>query len=503
MTLVESFDELVSRFKPYFRRVETFDRARAMAFSHVVTYGRHTVSRMICSKNEHHKDWSADYKFFSSREWNASDLSFELFKECDQYNHWYKNSVLAVLDSSQRKKTGKHISSVRTLRDPMSLPFHTNLTSAIRFLQVSAVVNPAKRNETTRAVPIYFQQAAPAKKPKKNAPEEAKEQYKKEQKIKRLSVAGHQAVLKIREQVDALQNGANRILFISVDGGFCNKNFLRDLPANVIPIARARKDLKLFKPVEKQELKNGRHRVYGERMPTPEQIRKSDDYTWKTVRVHAAGKDHNLRYKTVAPVLWQIGTGSVPQRLIIIAPLRYRKRKNSKLLYRDPAYLLIPNVDVPIQCLLQYYFFRWDIEVNNRDEKSLIGLGDAQVRSDMAVERTLQFSMITYSLLLLASIKAYGCERNKAYLPLPKWYKEKIRRPSTLDIIAQFRREIMHDQLHQDNPKRKVRKKKKRQKMPRSRIEARKRGFINQKLSHPKLEKWPVHILAAMLYADS
>jgi len=504
MTLVDAYDNLFSRFQPHFNRVDTYLRARAMAYSHVVTYGRHTIARMICSKNEQQKDWSADYKLFSTRKWDADDLSFEIFKECDRHSFWYKNSVVAVMDSSHRRKTGKKIPGVRTLRDPMSLPFHTNLVPSLRFLQVSAVVNPNERVDTARAIPIYFQQAAPAKKPRKNASDEAKAKFKKEQKDKRISVVGHQAALKMRCQVDELEDGETRLLFLCVDGSFCNKNFLRNLPENIIPIARARKDLKLFKPVEqKSTAGKGRKRVYGERLPTPEQIRKSDDYPWQTEKVYAAGKYHNLRYKTVAPVLWQNGTGALPQRLIIIAPLRYRKSKNSRLLYRNPAYLLVPMVDVPIHYILQYYFLRWDIEVNNRDEKSLIGLGDAQVRSPKAVERTLQFSMIVYSLLLLASINAYGCERSEEYLPLPKWRKPISRRPSTLDILAQFRREILIAQLHQDlKQKSNFKKYKKRRKKPRSRIQAKKMGFVNEQKSHTKLEKLPVNILAAILYAE-
>jgi hypothetical protein len=190
--------------------------------------------------------------------------------------------------------------------------------------------------------------------------------------------------------------------------------------------------------------------------------------------------------------------------LIVIAPLRYRKNKSSRLLYRQPAYLLVPMVDVPNKYLLQFYFLRWDIEVNNRDEKSLIGLGDAQVRSPKAVERTLQFSMIVYSLLLLASINAYGCERTEAYLPLPKWRKENSRRPSTLDIIAQFRREVTIEQLHLDLQKKQVHKKKKRSRVrPRSNIQAKKMGFVKEQNLDTKLEKLPVNILAAILYADS
>jgi hypothetical protein len=512
MKLIESYDELFSLFKPHFHRIDTFNRARDLAYAHLVTLGRHTISRLICGKNEQQQDWSADYKFFSQRKWDANDFYFEILKECDAHSHWYQDAIVLAMDESFRKKTGKKIPQVRTLRDPMSLPYHTNLMPAIRFLQASAIINPHNRIEVSRAIPVFFEEAAPAKKPRKNAPTEIQQQYKKEQKEKRISVVAHQSLLQIRQQIDQLPDGKNRLLFTTVDGSFCNRYFLRDVPENIIVIARARKDMKLFKPVENSTSteKGGRYRIYGERLPTPEQIRKDDFYPWKTARVFAAGKYHDVRYKVISPVLWQKGTGRQRCRLFIIAPLRYRTSKNSRLLYRDPAYLLVLDEEVPEEYILQYYCLRWDIEVNNRDEKSLMGLGDAQVRSPESVERNPQFTVAVYSLLLLASIKAYGPFRTDDYLPAPKWHKRKEqndRRPSTLDILSQFRREIMIAQLEQDleqeTKNMRKNKKQKRHKRPASLIEARKRGFINDQSSGQKPLKLPVNILAALLYADS
>lgn len=512
MNLIECYDELLSRFKPYFRRSDTFNRARGLAFAHVITYGRHTIARMICSKNEHQKDWSADYKLFSQRRWDANDFYFEILKECDAHSHWYQNAILTVMDESFCKKDGKKIPKVCTLRDPMSLPYHTNLTPAIRFLQASAIINPQGRIEVSRAVPVFFKEAAPAKKPRRNAPQELHEQYKKEQKEKRISVVAHQSLLKIRTQIDELPEGKKRLLITTVDGSFCNRYFLRDAPEHTIIIARARKDMKLFRPVDHptSTAKGGRYRIYGERLPTPEEIRKDDSYPWQTARIFAAGKYHDVRYKVVSPVLWPNGTGRQRCRLFIIAPLRYRKSKNSKLLYREPAYLWVLDETIPDQDVLQYYFLRWDIEVNHRDEKSLLGLGDAQVRSPESVDRNPQFTVAVYSLLLLASIKAYGPFRSDDYLPVPKWHKRKEqndRRPSTLDIISQFRREIMITQLERDLEQeiKNMRKNKnqRRQKRPASLIVARKRGFINDDNSGQKPLKLPVDILAALLYADS
>ena len=504
MNLLASYDELFGQCRPYFQQQRTFDRARALAFSSLITPGRHTISRLICSKNEQYQDWSADYLFFSRAHWCADDLFSTVLAQCAENSHWYQNGILMAMDDTCIKKTGKKIPKVATLRDPMSLPYHTNLMKSLRFIQASAIINPLERMDMVRAVPILFNEAGPAAKPKKNAPEEAKEQYKKEQKAKRLSVQGHQAALKLRKQVDGLPGGKGRLLFLAVDGSYCNGNFLRDLPENIVVIARARKDVNIFTPVIEKNAK-GRRKKYGERLPTPETIRKDDNYTWETAHIFGAGKFHELRYKSIAPVLWKKGTGSKPCRLLIIAPLHYRRNKTSKMLYRDPAYLLCLQPDVPVNVVLQYYFFRWDIEVNNRDEKTLLGVGDAQVRSPHSVESNPQFAVFAYSELLLAALKAYGVERTKDYLPLPKWRHEEIRRPSTQDIIAQLRREIMIEQLGTERQlsQRTLVNKKKHHQRPKSNIEARKRGFAiagEQRTTHLKL---PVHILAALLYSTN
>ena len=489
MKLIDAFDNLVQNLRPHFNNIATYRRARALAYSYLVTLGRHTLTRLICSKNEHHNDWSADYKFFSLRSWNADDLFFEILKECDIHSHWTDNAILVALDDTNRKKTGKKIPGVTTLRDPMSLPFHVNLRPGLRYLQASALINPENQIEFNRAIPIYFNEASPAKKPKKNAPDTVKQQYEIERKNKRISVLGHQATLHIRTMVDRLPHGNTRHLFITVDGSFCNRNFLRGLPNTITAIARTRKDLKIFKPAERSAQGKGRKQIYGERLPTPEEIRQDDSYPWQTTPIFHAGNYHMLRYKTVAPVLWKKATGNIPCRLIIIAPLAYRKNATSKPLYREPAYILVNDITTPVEQLIQSYFLRWDIEVNHRDEKTQLGMGDAQMRSPKSVVRNPQFTVAVYSLLLLASIAAYGPERTEDYLPLPKWRKTVKRRPSTLDILAQFRKEIMMVQLNYD--------------LIQKYKNSKKSNVVRNGKNQQSVLKLPINIIAALLYADS
>lgn len=505
MTLIQEFNALLDKLRPGFSQQRSFERARALMFGQVTTYGRRTISRIICSKNEQHKDWSADYKLFSRSEWSPQSMFFQVLQEGASHSHWANNAIVTAMDDTAIKKTGKEIAQVRTLRDPMSPPYHVNLMSAIRFVQVSMIIAPDGDLELARATPVYFDDATPARKPGKRDSDDVKEQYKKDKKETNLSTMGHEAIITIRQQVDQLADGKHRLLFNAVDGSYCNRNYLRNLPDNVISIARTRKDIRLFRPVDKRN-PMGRRRLYGDRLPTPEHIRQDDSYPWYTAEIFGAGKYHTVRYKTVAPLLWQKGTGPLPLRLIIIAPLRYRKNKQSRLLYRKPAYLLCPDVDIAVEQLIQIYFFRWDIEVNLRDEKSLLGIGDAQVRSEKSVVCQPQLAVIANSLLTLASIRAYGGKRTSDYLKLPAWRYDKKRRPSMLDIVAQLRREIINEQLHWNSmvaTKNKSKSKPKRKyKKSHSRIVNRKRGFVDNYEQGTTRLKIPVDILSAILYAD-
>jgi hypothetical protein len=91
-----------------------------------------------------------------------------------------------------------------------------------------------------------------------------------------------------------------------------------------------------------------------------------------------------------------------------------RYRAHGHTLYRDPAYLLVSDPNAPITEALQAYFYRWEIEVDQKEEKDLLGVGQAQVWNDTSVERQPAFHVATYAALLVAAIKAYGLKTTSA-----------------------------------------------------------------------------------------
>ena len=117
------------------------------------------------------------------------------------------------------------------------------------------------------------------------------------------------------------------------------------------------------------------------------------------------------------------------------------------MLYRKPAHLICTDPDASIQEILQAYLWRWDIEVNFRDEKTLLGVGQAQVRNEHSVESVPALAVAAYAMLLTSAIQAYGPSGEPDALPAPKWRRKERLRASTQSLLQHLRHEVWADAL--------------------------------------------------------
>jgi hypothetical protein len=350
--------------------------------------------------------------------------------------HCPRRLVGVAIDDTRLRKTGRSIPQAFYQRDPLSPPFHVNLVLGLRFLQASLLV-PLHRNAPvgTRALPIRFQEVSRIKRPGKKATEEMKKQYKEAVKQKNLSRSFVDMGKQLRQELDDA-GGRDKVLVLAGDGSFCNRTCFGDIPERSILLVRARKDAKLCFRAEE-----GSRRFYAVEKFTPEQVRKDESRTYKTTKIFYGGKQRKVRYKEIAQVYWQRGAKQLPLRLIVIAPTPYRKSKSKKVYYHDPAYLLTTDLRSSVKQLLQIYFDRWQIEVNHREEKDTLGVGQAQLWNATSVPKQPVLAVAAYSALLLASLKAFGAERGQAYAQLPRW-RRNARRPSALDLVTLLRKEM-------------------------------------------------------------
>src|SRR5260370_42418580 len=132
------------------------------------------------------------------------------------------------------------------------------------------------------------------------------------------------------------------------------------------------------------------------------------------------------------------GDGQRRVRMIVFATVPYKLSKHSRINYRQAAYFLSRDLDTSSKLLIRACFDRWQIEVNHRDEKDTLGVGQAQVRNEQSVPRHPALAVASYSLLLLAALQSFGPGRTTDYLSHPKW-RNNSQRPSFLDVVTRLR----------------------------------------------------------------
>lgn len=442
MTLFQTMDSLVQDWSDLFSQERTFDRVRRLVYGQLLSPPRHTTTAAICAVGHQFHDWSADYRAFSRSPWEPEHLFDRVIDRVVRLLPPHPAPVIAAMDDTACKKSGRRIPGVATVRDPQSPPYHVNLIRGLRFVQASLMVASLDWQGPARSLPVRFEPAPPVAKPKKNAPPQEWDEYKKRKKALSLTQIGLSTVSSLRNALDQRPDTKLRQLLVAVDGSYTNKVLLKALPKHTTLIGRIRQDADLHRPLDTKPNTNGRPRKYGLKAPTPKEVLSDDSIPFEEISCFAVGEIRDFKVKVLRPVFWRKAGHDKPLILVIIKPMGYRLRKGSKLLYREPAFLICNDPNLDLKTLVQAYLYRWEIEVNHHDEKSIIGVAQAQTRNPQAVDRQPQLQVAAYSLLLLASILAHGFQRTEDYLPLPKWRKTSPR-PSAADLINLLRQQIL------------------------------------------------------------
>jgi len=382
-------------------------------------------------------DWTAAYQIFMGSRMNTDRLFEVVTKVClEQLTS--TQFIVAHMDDTVIRKVGKNIPGTSWRRDPLGPAFQSNLVWAQRFIQISlSLHSPTDLNSQSRAIAVDFHHSPSVKKLAANFNNEDRRTYLESKKQQNLSTQGLERIKLLRTRLNE-QGACGRTLHLSVDGSYTNSTILKGLPAGVTLIGRVRKDA-TFNNLPESQKRKGRDRKYGDVMPTPEDLRTSDDIPWQEIPGWAAGKKHDFNVKVIRSVKWRTAGQDHTFQLVIIRALSYRLKNGSKLLYRKPAYLICSDNDLEIETLLQVYLWRWEIEVNFRDEKSINGCGEAQVRNEISAVKVPQFVVAMHAFIHLADY-IHTRIKPQSNLPRAKWEQRNKRlRSSTNNILNNFR----------------------------------------------------------------
>jgi hypothetical protein len=411
--------------------------------AHLLCTERRTLTGLLNTLGRQQQDWSKAYRLYRQHVDSAALFSpildgvLELLSE--------GSPLVIAVDDSHLRKTGQKVAAAGWYRDPLGPGFHTNLMWSQSFIQLSAAVPDPTNLKRSRMIPIAMEMIPKLPKPAKDASKEELEHY---EAIKTLNSPGSHAIRllqQVREHLDASGTHAGRVIWVCGDGAYSNSTVLQNLPARTVYIGRTRTDINL-RSVPKQAKCPcaGRPRSYGKQLPTPDALRKDKTVTFEELSICNGPKDTKVRYKRIAQAKWHVAGQKAIVQVVVIAPLRYKKRKSGRWLYTKPAYLVCSDADIAVQQLIQAYFWRWGIEVNFKDEKQLFGAGQAQVRNEASVCAAPAVCIATYAALLLAGIRAYGFNSKPPSINPPKWYlRKKESRVTSSDLIKQVNQEMI------------------------------------------------------------
>jgi hypothetical protein len=428
---MDGWNALFDQARSAFSQQRCFQRARTLGLSALTCLGRHTLSGLLCASGQQFGDWSAAYRLFERERLDGEALwRVPLAGVLDTLPP--TSPVVALIDDTLIRKRGHRIAGTSWRRDPLGPHFADNFIWASRFLQISLALpeHPEAPVSAARAIPVDLLHAPSPRKPSRRADPVGPEwqSWRAASAASAISRRGAERLTHLRQAIDQTPGGTRRSLLVCADATFTNRTVLRALPPRTTLIGRIRKDARLYAlpTAEEENQGRGRQRCYGQRRPTPEQCRSDESIPWTTVSAFAAGNIYDFDIKFITPLRWKNAGGQRQLSLLIVRPVAYRLRQGAPLSYRKPAYLICSDPTLPPQQILQSYLWRWEIELNFRDEKTLLGFGQPQVRSDSAVRTTATFFVFVYALLLLALENGH---LTHSPLPRPRWQRLRPQRP--------------------------------------------------------------------------
>jgi hypothetical protein len=237
----------------------------------------------------------------------------------------------------------------------------------------------------------------------------------------------------LRALLDQLGYAHKKIMIVA-DGGYCNQSILRYLPERVEIATRCRKDASLC-------VRSAKSGFYDKQKFTPHDVYKDEEAKGGKVEVYYGRRTTEVSYREKSDVYWQRGAKKRALKVVIVSGMRYRKNKDGDRHYRQPIYLLTTDQTLPIETIIQFYLYRWEIEVSHRQLKNDLGMSQAQVWNETAVEKCPKTVVLAYSTIQLAYLLLKE-EDDSNFAQAPRWYRNRGR-ISLAYLRRRLRREIM------------------------------------------------------------
>jgi hypothetical protein len=231
------------------------------------------------------------------------------------------------------------------------------------------------------------------------------------------------------------QRYPGRRVIVLADGGYAGGALAPSaLPENVCLVVRTQRNTRLHAPPPPRgPHTKGRPRVKGEPLPSPAELAAQGTH-WETASILTDRHARSVELFSQSG-LWYRGWGCVPAKVVCV---------------RDPsaagqiaAVIITSDPELPDPEIIELYHRRWAIEVAFRDAKQLSGVGEAQNRTRLAVERTAPFAFLSLSIAIVwYALAGHAPSDITEHRRTHPWYRTK-HQPSVQDMLTKLRRTII------------------------------------------------------------
>lgn len=414
--IVASFGELLYHFGHCFT-APSFETFHAIMCGWVLNLGRHTVTGTVRAASAvGSKHISSFHRFFSQARWCRDELGLVLVRLVVE--RLPKDApVIAVVDDTLGRHTGKRIAAASMHRDPllstaMKPLFHWGHLWVVLGITIRAF-------DKTWCLPVLVR----LYRGKKLCKAERRE-YRTCQQL---------ACEIIALLADTLPE---RQIVIVGDAEYTNQSVIKPRPSNVTVVGRCRLDAAIYAPPPPRPPgKTGRPRVRGDKLPSPQVQAADRKAKWEKVDVSVYR--HRATVKIlVIDALWYVVGGGEKFRLVVVRGFPGHER--------DDVFVSTDETLDP-KTIIEFYALRWSLEVTFHEAKGKFGFEEPQNRAEKAVERTAPMALWSYTLVVLWYLVDGKRTRAAKQIKAMPWYEKK--QPTFSDMLATLRRATWSERL--------------------------------------------------------
>jgi hypothetical protein len=414
-----SLDGLLSLLSPCFTQ-PSFQTFRALVIGQVAQTGRRTVCGMLVGARlsgvwEH----SRAHRFFSRARWQPDMLGLALAVLIVERFLDPAAAVTVAVDDTLLQRWGRKVHGCFYHHDATANSERSAVAWGNNWVVVGICVK-LPMLERTVCLPVLFRLWQPRR------PAYAKADKPDPQRPGKPVMA--------REMVCLLAARLpGRRIDVVGDAAYASEAW-RGVDTTITVTSRLRVNAAIYAPAPERTGKRGRPRKWGRRLGSLAQIATDPATKWVEHTVRRYGNSETLLLHTL-DCLWEPLGAQTPVRVILV-------QDTTKLAGYQLALITTDLTSTPAQ-IVERYAHRWAIEVCFEEAKHQAGVGDAENRTEKAVQRTVPFQFLTMTLAIVwYALHGHHPDDITEHRERAPWYQSKTN-PSFADMLAKLRRTII------------------------------------------------------------